>query len=82
MVDYIDRLKAADLKTGVYITRHIVDGELRFQSIVICPSVTRYASRFFRSFFRFDATYTKSKYRQMLMIMARIDVNGNILPLA
>jgi hypothetical protein len=82
MVDYMDRLKVADPKTGVYIARHIVDGELRFQSIVICPSATRYASRFFRRFFGFDATHTKSKYCQMLMIMAGIDANGNILPLA
>jgi hypothetical protein len=58
------------------------DAEKHFQAFIIAPTACREAVRKMRGFFGFDATHTRSKYPMMLYIVAGLDANDQIIPLA
>jgi zinc finger SWIM domain-containing protein 3 len=54
----------------------------KFEAAFFAPCGMRCAHLYMRRFIGFDGTHTRSRYRIMLLICARIDANDQVLPLA
>jgi hypothetical protein len=76
---YMERFKAANrcnsgvLKTG---------DDKEFQAVFFAPKATRIGSKALGQFYALDGTYTKSRYRMILLICCGIDANDHVLPIA
>jgi len=50
--------------------------------VFFAPTSLRYSIKFLRLFTAINSTYTKSKYRIILLVACGIDANDHVVPLA
>jgi hypothetical protein len=77
--DYIKRFKDTDPRNFVALD---TTAARQFQAAFFCPSGLRAAGLCIRPFTAINRTYTKSRYRIMLLITYGINVNDHVIPLA
>lgn len=77
---YAERYIAADLNNFVKIKLHKATGY--FQAAFFALAGTRQSSKWLRTFFRVDRTYTSSWFRITLLIVVGINANNETLLLA
>jgi hypothetical protein len=77
--DYIKRFKDTDPHNFVALD---TTAARQFQAAFFCPGGLRAAGLCIRPFTAIDGTYTKSRYRMMLLIAYGINVNDHVIPLA
>jgi hypothetical protein len=87
--DYLKHLQEADPETYVHLKLNEGDGSLneaehkgQFQACFIALGACRHAISQLRQFFAIDGTYTRSKFRMILLILVGIDANNHVIPLA
>src|SRR6266536_4165951 len=77
--DYIKRFEDTDPRSFAVLAANSVR---QFQAAFFCPGGLRVASPYIRPFTAINRTHTKSRYRIMLLIACRIDINDHVIPLA
>jgi hypothetical protein len=76
--DYIARFQAVDSSNFATIQ----ESNRVFEAVFFTPAGLRYSGKFLRLFTAIDSTYTKSKYRIILLVACRIDANDCVVLLA